>query len=68
MRKTNEVVQVMNYNDSENRRFGNPQTGRVYSPCGVSPCLNTCGGGDRQPKVLLAYEMENDGHHCGDPE
>ena len=26
---------------------------RVYSPYGLCPCLNTCGGGQREPKVLL---------------
>lgn len=29
-----------------------PQCGRVYSALGVSPTLNTCGGGDRQPKIF----------------
>ena len=31
---------------------GNPQAGRVYDAKGLSPCLNTMGGGNRQPKVL----------------
>lgn len=31
---------------------GNPQAGRVYSAEGLSPCLNTMEGGERQPKVL----------------
>lgn len=31
---------------------GNPQAGRVYDAKGLSPCLNTMGGGERQPKVL----------------
>lgn len=33
---------------------GNPQTGRVYSTRGVAPTINTCGGGDREPKILNA--------------
>lgn len=33
--------------------FDNPQTGRVYSAEGLSPTLNTCQGGERQPKVLV---------------
>ena len=49
----------------------NPQTGRVYSTEGVSPTLNTCGGGDHEPKILInkntihnfgnstAYDNEN---------
>lgn len=31
---------------------GNPQSGRVYDAKGLSPCLNTMGGGEREPKVL----------------
>lgn len=33
---------------------GNPQTGRVYSTAGIAPTLNTCGGGDREPKIISA--------------
>lgn len=33
---------------------GNPQTGRIYSTAGISPTINTCGGGDREPKILSA--------------
>ena len=36
---------------------GNPQRGRVYSPDGISPALNTMQGGGREPKVLVGkYE------------
>lgn len=31
---------------------GNPQTGRVYSPEGISPTLNTCQGGGHEPKIV----------------
>lgn len=31
---------------------GNHQTGRVYSTAGIAPTLNTCGGGDREPKII----------------
>lgn len=30
----------------------NPQAGRVYSAGGISPTLDSMGGGNRQPKVL----------------
>ncbi|WP_302131522.1 DNA cytosine methyltransferase [Veillonella parvula] len=33
---------------------GNHQTGRVYSTAGIAPTLNTCGGGDREPKIISA--------------
>lgn len=32
--------------------WDNPQNGRIYSTSGVSPTLNTCGGGNTQPKIL----------------
>lgn len=31
---------------------GNPQAGRVYDQDGLSPCLDTCTGGNRMPKVV----------------
>jgi DNA (cytosine-5)-methyltransferase 1 len=40
--KMNEVKQIGNY---ETGTWDNPQTGRVYSSDGLSPTLNTCGGG-----------------------
>lgn len=48
----NKIIQLSNLlEDSEN--FSNPQTGRIYSVDGIAPTLNTCQGGDRQPKVLV---------------
>lgn len=32
--------------------FKNRTTGRVYSKEGLSPTINCCGGGDREPKVV----------------
>lgn len=29
----------------------NPQAGRVYSREGISPCMDSCGGGNRMPKI-----------------
>lgn len=37
---------------------GNPQTGRVYSPDGLSPTPNTMQGGSRQPKVLIERPLK----------
>ena len=51
MRKEDKVIQVDNH--VEPKGFNNPQRGRVYSALGVAPTVNTCGGGDRQPKILL---------------
>ena len=48
----NKVIQIANLDESV-RKFTNPQCGRVYFAKGISPCLNTMGGGDRQPKFLV---------------
>ena len=61
MRKEDKVIQIGNH--VEPKGFSNPQCGRVYSTLGVSPTVNTCGGGDRQPKILqCASRGRND---CG---
>lgn len=39
------VIQVGNIVDDSQIGFKNPQRGRIYSADGISPCLNTCGGG-----------------------
>lgn len=45
------VMQVGNlYPDTE--KFKNRTMGRVYSTDGISPTINCCGGGDREPKIL----------------
>ena len=31
----------------------NPNQGRVYSPEGIAPCLNTAGGGNLEPMILV---------------
>jgi DNA (cytosine-5)-methyltransferase 1 len=46
----NEVKQIGNYETEST--WDNPQTGRVYSADGISLTLNTCNGGDRQPKIV----------------
>lgn len=47
-----ELIQVGNLRQGTKKSFDNPQTGRVYLADGSSPTLNTCGGGDRQPKII----------------
>lgn len=37
-------------------------TGRVYSANGYSPAINTCGGGDRQPKILMVRNATKKGY------
>ena len=38
-------------------KWHSPQIGRIYSIYGCSPCINTMGGGNRQPKVLVEHEI-----------
>lgn len=38
------------YPDTDN--FKNRTMGRVYSNKGLSPTINCCGGGDREPKIV----------------
>lgn len=45
------VLQVGNIVDTGS--WDNPQRGRIYSPDGVSPSLNTVGGGGLEPKILI---------------
>lgn len=44
------ILQVGNMVNTGN--FEHPQRGRVYSPGGLSPTLNTCGGGGLEPKFI----------------
>lgn len=48
------VIQVGNIVDDSQIGFKNPQRGRIYSADGISPCLNTCGGKNLEPKILTA--------------
>ena len=51
------IHQVGNY--LKTNSFGsNPQRGRVYSPDGISPSLNTVQGGGQEPKVLIERPLK----------
>ena len=49
--ESNNVKQIGNISEG-NSSWGNPQTGRIYSAEGISPTLNICGGGQREPKII----------------
>ena len=51
------VKQVGNIVDSSG--WDNPQAGRIYSVDGLSPTLNTCQGGQREPKVIVSMRGRN---------
>lgn len=44
----NQLGNIMNENG-----FNNPQCGRVYDINGCSPTLNTCTGGNHEPKIVV---------------
>lgn len=46
------VIQIANIVPEQESRFSNPQRGRVYSPDGLSPCIDNMGGGNREPKIM----------------
>ena len=51
--ESNNVKQIGNISEG-NSSWDNPQTGRIYSAEGISPTLNTCGGGQREPKIVTS--------------
>lgn len=57
VQKDNMVIQLGNIVDTSN--WDNPQRGRIYSPFGCSPALNTCGGGGLEPKIVIGPTQKN---------
>lgn len=53
----NQVKQLGNIVNTGN--WDNPQRGRIYSPDGCSPALNTCGGGGLEPKILQIGKLNS---------
>ena len=51
----NVVKQVGNISDC-NGNWKNPQVGRIYSPDGCAPTLNTCGVGSHEPKIVCGID------------
>ena len=55
----NRIIQVGNIVNTGN--WDNPQRGRIYSPEGLSPALNTVGGGGLEPKIIIDDTQGFDG-------
>lgn len=53
-----EVKQIGNM-DTDRENFENPQCGRVYDSSALSPTINTCQGGQREPKIIVAMRGRN---------
>lgn len=58
--ESNNVKQIGNISEG-NSSWSNPQTGRIYSAEGISPTLNTCGGGQREPKIVQVGNINPSG-------
>lgn len=43
----------------EESGWSNPQRGRIYDSGGCCPTLNTCQGGQREPKIIVAMRGRN---------
>lgn len=46
-----EIKEIGNLKEGQ-QSWKSPQTGRVYDPKGISPTLNTCGGGGYEVKIV----------------
>lgn len=53
------VVKQLGNISTDNSSWNNPQTGRIYSAEGISPTLNTCSGGQREPKIVCGIDKSN---------
>lgn len=53
-----EVKQIGNM-DADRENFENPQCRIVYDSSGLSPTINTCQGGQREPKIIVAMRGRN---------
>ena len=56
--ESNNVKQIGNISEG-NSSWDNPQTGRIYSAEGISPTLNTCSEGQREPKIVCGIDKPN---------
>lgn len=50
---TDNTLKIKQIGNISKTAWNNPQVGRIYEVDGISPALNTCGGGQREPKVLV---------------
>ena len=47
-----QIIQIGNI-VKDGVKFSNRQSGRIYCVDGIAPALNTCGGGNLEPKILI---------------
>ncbi len=54
MERTNKVSDVIWLGNMDNDKWSTGFGGNVYSIDGISPTLNTCQGGGREPRIVIA--------------
>lgn len=57
----NKIIQIGNLiKTEEQKNFKNPERGRVYLDIGISPALNTVGGGGGglEPKIIVNLQNQ----------
>ncbi|MGL5126302.1 MAG: DNA (cytosine-5-)-methyltransferase [Fusobacteriaceae bacterium] len=54
-----QIIQLGTIKESD-KGWDNPQCKRIYSVEGISPTLNTCGGGQREPKIRVTEATKID--------
>lgn len=54
----NKVRCIQLGNIAVGKSWDNPQSGRIYSADGIAPTITTCGGGNREPKILEIKERK----------
>lgn len=52
----NEIIQIGNCRPTKTRK--NPNQGRIYDTKGISPSLNTCGGGNLEPHIIDEHDVK----------
>lgn len=52
----NKVIQLGFLGHDNGRK--NPNRWRLYWPKGISPCLNSCSGGQREPLLMIICKQK----------
>lgn len=59
MERTNKVNDVIWLGNMDNDKWSTGFGGNVYSIDGISPTLNTCQGGGREPRIVIADNQQS---------
>ena len=54
----NQIIQLGNLTP-DTETYKNRTIGRVYSIYGLAPSINTCGGGQREPRIVVLAQQKD---------